>query len=177
MWRLSILPAPDSGHEPCDVVVRAGAEADVADLARALGRHLGGDHGTPPLLAPTTDGRPWPASQRLDTCGLRHGTVVSVTTVGSDWLDRPATRRTPVATLRVVAGPDAGTEVALEGQSVTIGRSAACTVRLSDPLVSRSHARILLGRTRSSPTRARPTAPWSPAGRCVAPRTSGGVKP
>ncbi|SDP22984.1 DNA segregation ATPase FtsK/SpoIIIE, S-DNA-T family [Pedococcus dokdonensis] len=144
MWRLSILPAPESGLEPCDVVVRAGSEADVADLARALGRHLGGERRTAPLLAPTTDGRPWPASQRLDTCGLRHGSVVNVTTVGADWLDRPAARRTPVATLRVVAGPDAGTEVALEGQSVSIGRAAACTVRLSDPLVSRSHARILV---------------------------------
>lgn len=145
MWRLSVLPAPDSGYEPCDVVVRAGADASVADLARALGRHLGHDRAVPPLLAPTTDGRPWPAGQGLATCGLRNGAVLAVTTVGADWVDRQATRRAPAATVRVIGGPDAGTAVAVEGQSVTVGRAASSTLRLTDPLVSRTHARIMLG--------------------------------
>lgn len=144
MWRLSIVPAPDSGYAPCDVVIHAGAEATVADLARALGRHLAHDRLSTPLLAPTTDDRPWPASAALTSCGLRHGAVVPVTTVGKDWLDRPSLRRTPTATARVVVGPDAGLEISVEGQSLTIGRSASSTVRLTDPLVSREHARIVL---------------------------------
>jgi len=37
-----------------------------------------------------------------------------------------------------------GHRYALEGDDVTIGRGTACEIRLSDPKVSRSHARVVL---------------------------------
>lgn len=47
------------------------------------------------------------------------------------------------ARLAVVAGPDAGMAVLLlPGVTVTIGRRAECDLVLTDPLVSRQHARV-----------------------------------
>lgn len=49
----------------------------------------------------------------------------------------------PQARLAVVAGPDAGMAVLLlPGVAVTIGRRAECDLVLTDPLVSRQHARV-----------------------------------
>ena len=47
--------------------------------------------------------------------------------------------------LRVIRGPDIGTEFLLdEGQEAVIGRGLDCTVRLTDPSVSRRHCRIVV---------------------------------
>jgi len=48
------------------------------------------------------------------------------------------------AVLRVVAGPDAGRSFDLATESVLIGRSSTCTVKLNDSSVSRQHARLVL---------------------------------
>src|SRR5690625_7178269 len=89
MWRLRIHPSKDSDLGPVDVIVAADSERPVADLAAGLGRHLTG--GTSQLLlAPTTDGRPWPADHRLADTPLRDGDVLHVSSVGSDWLARPS---------------------------------------------------------------------------------------
>ena len=54
-------------------------------------------------------------------------------------------RGTAAATLSVLSGPDAGREFPLaEGTSV-IGRDASCDVQLTDPLISKRHARITIG--------------------------------
>ncbi|HJL17555.1 MAG TPA: sigma 54-interacting transcriptional regulator [Sandaracinaceae bacterium LLY-WYZ-13_1] len=47
-----------------------------------------------------------------------------------------------VGVVTVVDGPDAGLEVELEGEEVTVGTSEAATVRLSDPTVSRLHVSL-----------------------------------
>lgn len=49
---------------------------------------------------------------------------------------------TPVARIRMLEGPDAGKEFAVASGSVVIGRDRECDVRLSDPLVSKRHARF-----------------------------------
>src|SRR5690606_33635275 len=72
MWRLSVLPSKESNLSPVDVVVAAEPDGSIADLAAELGAHLGGGH-RHLLLAPTTDGRPWPASRRLADTGLHDG--------------------------------------------------------------------------------------------------------
>jgi len=143
MWTVSIRPSRDSGLAPADVVVRALPHATVQDLAAALGRHLAPDQ--PGLfVAPVQSGEPWPAGQRLDESGLGSGDVLDVVTVPVSWArqpGRPARRR---ALLRVIGGPDTGMVLAITTDSVAIGRSAECTVRLQDPLVSRRHARLML---------------------------------
>lgn len=142
MWRLSIQPTRDSGLRAVDVEVVARDGARVADLSRALAAHLGA--GTGALLAPTTDGTPWPASLPLAHAPLRTGAVLTVATVPASWLDRPGGRRPVRARVRVVAGPDAGTFVDVESDAFTVGRGSLATVRLTDPSVSRVHARVLL---------------------------------
>lgn len=142
MWRLSIQPTRESGLRAVDVEVVARDGARVADLARALADHLGAGAGT--LLAPTTDGTPWPAGLPLAQSPLRTGAVLPVASVPAAWLDRPGGRRPVRARVRIVAGPDAGTDVDVESDAFTIGRGSAATVRVSDPLVSRVHARVLL---------------------------------
>lgn len=144
MWRLSVLPTPESRLAPVDVVVDAGEGSTVADLAAGLGEHLGGQG---LLLAPTTDGRSWPADTPLAEAGLRDGDVLEVASVPADWRTRPGPRRRPRATVHVVAGPDAGAVADITGDSLTIGRGPTAGLRLRDPLVSRSHARVLLAET------------------------------
>ena len=48
----------------------------------------------------------------------------------------------PAATVRILNGPDVGKEFSLPIGSSIVGRDATCDVVLSDPLVSRRHARI-----------------------------------
>src|SRR5262249_17540211 len=120
--------------------------ATVRDLAAALGRHLAADR-TGLLVVPVEDGAPWPAGRLLAECGLRTGDVLDVVTVPPSWSrrsGRPPRRR---AVIRGVAGPDAGLTVAVHGESAPIGRGPSCTVALTDPLVSRQHARLLLNPT------------------------------
>ncbi|GMA30757.1 FtsK/SpoIIIE domain-containing protein [Litorihabitans aurantiacus] len=148
MWRLSVVPSTESALEAVDVVVDAAPHGRVADLAASLGDHLAGP-GSRVLLAPVTDGRPWPAQQRLLDSPLRDGGLLHVASVPSDWLTRPQAHRRPRAILRVVDGPEAGREVELHGDVVTIGRAAGVDVRLTDPLVSRTHARLVLAATPS----------------------------
>ncbi|WP_205856682.1 FtsK/SpoIIIE domain-containing protein, partial [Phytoactinopolyspora endophytica] len=59
-------------------------------------------------------------------------------------MTKPAQRRRPRAVVRVLAGPEAGASIEVHGEALTIGRSRGCTVVLSDPLVSRLHARVML---------------------------------
>lgn len=144
MWRLSVLPTQESKLAPVDVVVDAAAGSTVADLAAGLGEHMGG-RGV--LLAPTTDGRTWAAQTTLSDAGLRDGDVLEVASVPADWSTRPGPSRTPRAVVRVVSGPDAGLQAPITGDSLTIGRAPSSGLRLRDPLVSRTHTRILLAET------------------------------
>ncbi|WP_154792656.1 FtsK/SpoIIIE domain-containing protein [Occultella kanbiaonis] len=143
MWRVSVRPSAESKLAPVDVVVTADAGGKVGDLAASLGTHLGGGGGRL-LLAPTTGGRPWSADTPLSQAPLRDGDVLEVTSVPAEWLTRPGRAGTARAVVHVVAGPDAGTQIPVVGEVVTIGRSADAGIHLNDPLVSRSHAQILL---------------------------------
>lgn len=57
---------------------------------------------------------------------------------------RPGADSRTGAVLRVVAGPDKGIEVPLRVGTSTVGRGPDCAVRLSDPRVSKRHAKILV---------------------------------
>lgn len=79
-----------------------------------------------------------PASY-LSDAKVASGEVVRVTpaTGAATQLSSPL-----AAIVRVVEGPDAGTEFQLRRGSFVIGRDAEVDLRLSDPMVSKRHARI-----------------------------------
>ncbi len=142
MWALSIRPPRSSGVAPVDVVVQATPRGTVADLGAALAEHLGTGIGT--YVVPVSDDVPWPACHRLAACGLRNGDVLDVVVVSDAWTHQRGTPVRPRAMVRVVSGPDAGQVYHVSGRSINFGRSEECTVRLTDPMVSRRHARMLL---------------------------------
>ncbi len=81
----------------------------------------------------------------LSVSGLRSGSLVSLTAVSDRFTGPRGERGAAAATLSVLSGPDAGREFALAEGSGVIGRDAECDVRLTDPLVSKRHARITIG--------------------------------
>lgn len=92
-------------------------------------------------------GRTLPPDSNLLESGLRPGATVSLTQV-SDAFAVPQQDRGPAAaTLRVIAGPDAGTEFSLPAGTSYVGRAYDADVRLSDPMTSKRHARITIGET------------------------------
>ncbi|QDB78911.1 FHA domain-containing protein [Georgenia wutianyii] len=139
--------------DPADLAVTVDGTATVADLARAIAEtdpvptFLSDQelrdltlrvHGTP-----GTDDRSTRLLLPEDSAAeaVRSGSTVSLAQAAGRYdgsgQDRPAAAR-----LTVLDGPDAGMEVALpEGTSV-IGRGKGCDVRLSDPTVSKEHARL-----------------------------------
>ncbi|HHX86439.1 MAG TPA: FHA domain-containing protein, partial [Actinomycetales bacterium] len=133
--------------------ITVDATALVGDLARALYRqdpaHDGAEapggltlsverrtaQGTTAVLDP---------DRNLIEAGLRSGSLVRLSrerpadSVGKD-------RGPAVAQLRVLSGPDKGREFALPAGVSHIGRLPSCDVHLTDPLVSKRHARVVVG--------------------------------
>ncbi|HLV05668.1 MAG TPA: FtsK/SpoIIIE domain-containing protein [Actinomycetaceae bacterium] len=138
--------------DPADLAVTVDGTATVADLARTLAEtdpvptYYSQDelrdltlrvHGTP-----GTDDRSTrlllPEDVAAET--VRSGSVVSLAQASR--YDGSGADQPPAARLTVLDGPDAGLEVTLpEGTSI-IGRGKGCDVRLSDPTVSKEHARL-----------------------------------
>ncbi|WP_028472225.1 FtsK/SpoIIIE domain-containing protein [Nocardioides alkalitolerans] len=143
-WTLSLATPPESGLPSVDVAVNAKDEATVADLARAFGRHLA-PHQTNLMLVPVDGGHPWPADRAVADCGLRTGDLLDVVTAPASWLHRSSSTARPRAVLRVTEGPDSGQRLPIRSNSLTLGRATTCTMRLSDPLVSQQHVRVVLG--------------------------------
>lgn len=142
-----------SAAEPIDVTVTAESTTTVTQLAREL-------HNADPLSAASAGVHDGDLTVRLhhgaDVSGaagvsvldgsslvgdvpLASGAVVSLVARSVSTAPQAA----PVAArLRIVSGPDAGRAVDLLAGVSTIGRDAANTVTLSDPLVSKHHCRI-----------------------------------
>ena len=140
-----------------NVAVTADATATVRDVAEALfvgdptragtaaperltlqvsGAPAGGASGQGRVLSPTSD---------LIEAGLRSGSTVSIVRV-SEQFDAPGQDRgAAVAVLRVLEGPDAGREFPLPVGTSYVGRDRNMDIRLSDPQVSKRHARITVG--------------------------------
>lgn len=143
-WTLSLRTPPESGLPSVDVAVQARADATVADLAKALGRHVAPDQSTLHLV-PLDGNHPWPADRLVSECGLRTGDLLDVVSAPGSWLTRASSSARARGVLRVVDGPDRGQRLNIRSNSVTLGRGASCTLRLSDPLVSQHHCRVVLG--------------------------------
>ncbi|MEI2778232.1 MAG: FtsK/SpoIIIE domain-containing protein [Tetrasphaera sp.] len=83
-----------------------------------------------------------PSASLLES-GIRSGSIIEIV----DSAQSDGAPSATAAVLRVVAGPDVGVEVQLPYGASDIGRSATARVRLTDPLVSKLHARVNVGDT------------------------------
>jgi DNA segregation ATPase FtsK/SpoIIIE, S-DNA-T family len=146
--KLKVTLLSQSGRAHSDIQVTADATATVGDVATALA----GATGAPPAtngmnhsmrvtdVGGSTPNLLSPRVSLLDS-GIRSGSAIEL--VVAD--EHRAQRGPGVAVLRIVSGPDAGTEVFLPTGTSKIGRSASCDVQLNDQLVSKMHARITIG--------------------------------
>lgn len=149
--KLALLGGPE-------VLVTTDATSTVADIARHLV-----DADPRRVASPSVSGRPVEGGVTLrctapgETASrllnpllavhespLRSGCTVEIVSP-DDRRPGDAALLTPVASLRVLGGPDAGLELRLVGGVNHIGRDVAAQVRLNDPTVSRRHASIVVG--------------------------------
>ncbi|MFN8099412.1 MAG: FtsK/SpoIIIE domain-containing protein [Dermatophilaceae bacterium] len=123
----------------------ADATTTVGAVAAAVA--AGPDRRTPPPEAGSTlsvtefgssTATTLPSGIPLAEAGVRSGSSIRLARPE----DAPTATGPAVATLAVVGGPDAGLEVALHRGVSLIGRAANCAMRLTDPQVSKTHARI-----------------------------------
>lgn len=145
--KLKLTLHRDAG--PVDLAVTADATATVADIAARL---MAGDPTRrAPAAGPMTlrildaaapqGGRALAAETTVAEAGLLSGLHVQLTPASDAGLSEDTVSRA-VARLRVVAGPDAGREFSLPAGATVLGRDRDVGVRLSDPMVSKRHARI-----------------------------------
>jgi len=141
------LTLSGSGREPVDLVATVDAGATIGDLASYLS-HSDPRHAVVSSAGSVDDvtlavvGRETLALDSrvpIADSGLHSGVTVALSRGGQAYRDPDATAD---AILTVVEGPDAGREFRLHRGANVIGREAGCEVLLSDPLVSRQHARV-----------------------------------
>ncbi|MGV8882474.1 MAG: FtsK/SpoIIIE domain-containing protein [Rhodoglobus sp.] len=132
-----------------DIVITADSTATVADIARTIAEtdplsSWGAASGVPLTLAvapPTADALvPLLPDLLIGEAPIGSGFVATLAPVDARPRDSAV-----AAVLRVTAGPDAGREYRLPFGHSTIGRDANADVVLSDPLVSKRHARLEVG--------------------------------
>lgn len=133
-----------SGRDAVDLLITADATTSVGNLAEYLARAdpaaRGGQnspHG--PLTLGVVGQRLLDPQLPVGDSGLRSGQAVEIVRAGDAYADA-ATGAAAVVT--VTAGPDRGHEFRLNRGTSMVGRERGCEVQLSDPLVSRYHARI-----------------------------------
>jgi S-DNA-T family DNA segregation ATPase FtsK/SpoIIIE len=146
--KLKVVLESDRGST-VDIVVEIDATARISDLVTEI--VTADPHRNGPVDASglslavaelgTRQFKELAADKQVGEAEIRSGDAVRV--VPSTLVARAGN----AAVLRVVGGPDVGKEVALPLGSSTIGRATSADITLSDPLVSRLHARIEVGRT------------------------------
>ncbi|MGC9963597.1 MAG: FtsK/SpoIIIE domain-containing protein, partial [Acidimicrobiales bacterium] len=131
-----------------DVAVVVEPTVSIGQLAAALasrdpGAAAPGESGAVTLApwAAGSTGVEIPPDLSLLEAGVRSGATVQVVPA-RDSASSTAVPGAGVATLRVLAGPDAGREFELPEGTSYIGRDPSCDVRLGDPMVSKHHAKL-----------------------------------
>lgn len=140
-----------ANDETIDVLVTADATATVGDVATSMAKSM-------PSWAVSGEARPnrgvtlrvqplghdaftvLPADRLLGECPIESGCAVALVELGTAGAD--ATLDDAIAELRVLRGQDRGRRFTVTGAGALIGRSAEAGVQLSDPLVSKRHARV-----------------------------------
>ncbi|MCW2523398.1 MAG: hypothetical protein JWO63_1733, partial [Frankiales bacterium] len=128
--RLQLTLRAERDHD-VEIAVPAGTKLGaVAALLWAEAR-------VPPGTRISLDGRPVEHHAELGRGGLRSGALLRLGTAAP----RIAAARS-VWQLHVIGGPDAGRRIGLSRGELTIGRGSEADVRIEDPDMSRSHARL-----------------------------------
>ncbi len=132
----------DHSDQERDIVVIADANATAAALVERIQFKFGDAVSASPMGLVVNRDTPREQviqpDQLLGEVGLRSGDSVAITAVVSPGSDgAPA-----VGTLTVVSGPDAPNQYPLRRGTNYVGRSRSSDIRLSDPLVSKRHAKI-----------------------------------
>lgn len=139
-----------SDQKPVDLVATVDAATTVGDLAAYLeradptgARTPRSADGSEPTLGLVADNhRALDPRLPVGESGLDSGATVSVTRSGTRYSEGD---NGSAALATVVSGPDAGLKFNLHAGSNLIGRDRGCEIRLTDPLVSRQHARLNIG--------------------------------
>lgn len=140
------LTVAQAGAPGDDLLVTADGNATVQDLANTLYRtdpRRQGQVVPPGLTLVATDveagQRTLPGERTLDEAGLRSGSTVSLATTSERFADSGVPS---VGNLTVVSGPDAGKSFPLRSGTNVVGRDRSADVRLTDPMVSKFHAKV-----------------------------------
>lgn len=133
-----------------DIQITADATVTCGDVAEALahsdrrkGQWAPGRPLTLRILSSAGGSLALPADRTLVESGITSGSTVEIAFAADAAADRA--QQATAAVLHVMSGPDAGKQFALPVGSSTVGRFEDNDVKLSDPLVSKHHCRIVVG--------------------------------
>ena len=137
-----------AGDEVDDVSVSIDATSTVGQLAErlrvgrptAISSVVAGPSLSLRIAPGTPSERTAAATATLSEAGIRSGDTIALTNAGGPGDVQVET----AATIRVVNGPDAGKSFSVPIGSALIGRGRDCDIRLSDPLVSKRHAKVIV---------------------------------
>ena len=137
------------GRPRADVLVDVDATASVGALARYLARSDPEGAAEPEREYSLAYTGPAGGQIRADTpvsaSGLQSGAVVALAATGGQFSGAPA--HAAAAVIVVLEGPDTGREFPVPTGTSVIGRGSDSDVVLSDPMVSRHHARVTVADT------------------------------
>ncbi len=144
----------DRAGAPVDLVVTADATATVADVTaalvsgdplRALGAAPAGTLRVTDPYGAAAGPRTLDPAATMGDAALLSGSTIEVV-AGSDGAHlRDGAHGAPVARVRILSGPEAGSEYAVAAGSTVVGRDRDVDIRVTDPMVSKRHARINVG--------------------------------
>ncbi|MFZ4893417.1 FtsK/SpoIIIE domain-containing protein [Plantibacter sp. Mn2098] len=135
-----------------DIVVTTDAAASIAEVASTIARV--DPHGPDSASAEFTlharlpgsgETLPLPPEAPIGEAWVGSGAVIELADAGVYYAAARTGHAPTIAVVRVLVGPDAGREFTLPAGSWTIGRDPACDIVLTDPLVSKRHARVEVG--------------------------------
>ncbi len=144
------LARPGQSGPGDDILITVDTTVSVGDLAETIARCdprsssrpvPEGSGLTVRIEGDRVGGRVVPRSSTVADAGLRSGDTVALVPIAGRFTDAVSSEER-AAVLRVVEGPDAGTSFSLRTGANQIGRDVGNDVRLTDPLVSKRHARV-----------------------------------
>lgn len=136
-----------SSGDPVDLVAEFDAQATVGQLADHLvaadpTRVQAADD--PTLVINAERGELLDPAAELANCGLSSGAVVSLGAAPQLYHGSTG-QQDAAAKLKALTGPDRGRRVPAACKVAVVGREHGCEIQLTDPLVSRRHARFNIG--------------------------------
>ncbi|NNC11913.1 FHA domain-containing protein [Planctomonas sp. JC2975] len=154
--RLKLTLNRPSG-QPADIVVTADAAASISEIAAAIARLDPANAGLSSqalqaslpasltLHAVLPGQSEWvllPPEAPVGEAWIASGAIVQLADAGLHYAPKNLGRGAQVATLRVVNGPDAGSEFPITLGTTVLGRDPGCDIVLHDDLVSKRHVRF-----------------------------------